>query len=71
MIHVFFIIVSYGSKWTILYKPINNLETIENVDRYDEDKYTKLYMNKYGRNNVRGGTYCKVTLSPEQEKVLD
>ena len=48
---------SNGSAWTNLYKPIKVLEIIPNCDNYDEDKYTRKYMDKYGIDNVRGGTY--------------
>jgi hypothetical protein len=46
-----------GSEWTKLYKPIKILELIPNCDDYDEDKYTYKYMDKYGIDNVRGGSY--------------
>jgi predicted GIY-YIG superfamily endonuclease len=42
-----------GSEWTKRYKPINVVEIIENADETDEDKYTKIYMKKYGIENVR------------------
>ena len=46
-----------GSEWTKLHKPIKILELIPNCDDYDEDKYTYKYMDKYGIDNVRGGSY--------------
>jgi hypothetical protein len=46
-----------GSEWTKLHKPIKILELIPNCDNYDEDKYTYKYMDKYGIDNVRGGSY--------------
>ena len=45
-----------GSAWTKLYNPIKIVELIPNCDDYDEDKYTRIYMDKYGINNVRGGS---------------
>ena len=51
-----------GSSWTKKYKPINILKLIPNCDNYDEDKYTKKYMDIYGINNVRGGSYCSINL---------
>lgn len=51
-----------GSSWTKKYKPIKLLELIPNCDDYDEDKYTKIYMDKYGINNVRGGSYTSIKL---------
>jgi hypothetical protein len=51
-----------GSEWTRLYKPIKILELIPNCDDYDEDKYTYKYMDKYGIDNVRGGSYTTLIL---------
>lgn len=54
---------SSGSQWTKKYKPINVLEIIPNCDDYDEDKYTIKQMEKYGIDNVRGGSFCEITLN--------
>jgi hypothetical protein len=51
-----------GSAWTSKYKPIKLLELIPNCDHYDEDKYTRIYMDKYGIDNVRGGAYVQLKL---------
>lgn len=53
---------SIGSAWTNLYKPIKLLEIIPNCNDYDEDKYTRMYMDKYGIDNVRGGSFCSIKL---------
>jgi len=53
---------SFGSQWTKKYKPKKVLKIIPNCDDYDEDKYTKIYMDKYGINNVRGGSYVQIKL---------
>jgi len=52
-----------GSAWTKKYKPISIMEIIPNCDDFDEDKYTLKFMEKYGINNVRGGTFCEIKLS--------
>ena len=52
-----------GSEFTKLYKPIKILEIYKNCDNFDEDKYTKVYMQKYGIDNVRGGSYTSIELS--------
>ena len=52
-----------GSAWTREYKPIKVIERRENVSRFEEDKMTKEYMEKYGIDNVRGGAYTQVDLS--------
>jgi len=46
-----------GSLWTQIYKPIKIEKVISNASIYDEDRYIKEYMYKYGIDNVRGGTY--------------
>ena len=61
----------YGSEWTRIHYPIKVIETKYNVDKYDEDKYTKLYMDKYGIDNVRGGSYVSVHLPEYQKKALE
>jgi hypothetical protein len=53
-----------GSEWTKKYKPIKVVEIIEG-DELDEEKYTLKYMEKYGINNVRGGSFCQIRLSEE------
>lgn len=60
-----------GSTWTKQHKPIEVIEVIPNCDKYDEDKYTKIYMDKYGVNNVRGGSYCTTKLDKNTLKHLD
>ena len=52
-----------GSAWTKKYKPIRLHQLIPDCDDYDEDKYTLIYMDKYGINNVRGGSFVQITLN--------
>jgi len=59
-----------GSEWTKKYKPIKILSEIIG-EPFDEEKYTLIAMDKYGIDNVRGGSYCKIDLSDfEKEKAL-
>ena len=60
-----------GSYWTIRYKPLKILQLIDNCDVYDEDKYTLKYMNKFGIDNVRGGSFTKIILSKEEIKIIN
>jgi len=53
---------SNGSSWTKLYKPIKMVELIPDCDDYDEDKYTRMFMDKYGIENVRGGSFVSIEL---------
>ena len=46
-----------ASAYTKKYKPVSVDQIIKNTSPFDEDKYVKEYMNKYGIDNVRGGTY--------------
>jgi hypothetical protein len=59
-----------GSSWTKKYKPIKVIELIENCNEFDEDKYTLMYMEKFGINNVRGGSFCEIKLSDEHISII-
>ena len=52
-----------GSEWTKKYKPKKVIELIPDCNDLDEDKYTLKYMEKYGINNVRGGSFCEIKLN--------
>lgn len=60
-----------GSEWTKKYKPLKVLELISNCDDYDEDKITRKYMDKYGINNVRGGSFVSIKLDESSLEILD
>ena len=61
---------SGGSLWTKKYKPIKLIELIPNCDAYVEDKYTIKYMEKYGINNIRGGSFCEIKLNDNNISTL-
>ena len=63
--------IGIGSEWTKLYKPISIIETLKTNNIFEEDKYTKMYMNKFGIENVRGGSYTKINLEEYQKKALE
>jgi predicted GIY-YIG superfamily endonuclease len=60
-----------GSAWTRLYKPISLDRIIPNASPFDEDKYTKEYMSKYGIDKVRGGSYVQVALSEADRRSIE
>jgi hypothetical protein len=61
---------SNGSEYTKLYKPINIIELKPDCDDYDEDKITRQYMDKYGIDNVRGGSFSSIKLDDSMLKTL-
>jgi predicted GIY-YIG superfamily endonuclease len=60
-----------GSSWTKKYKPIGVEKIIQNASHFDEDKFTKEYMAKYGIDNVRGGLYIELELDELQKETLN
>jgi predicted GIY-YIG superfamily endonuclease len=54
-----------GSAWTQIHEPIELLEVFNNASAYTEDQVTKRYMNRFGVENVRGGSYTQVNLDPK------
>jgi hypothetical protein len=59
-----------GSTWTKKYKPIQIYKIHEASSPFDEDKYTKMYMNEFGIDNVRGGLYVQENLDEIQKYTL-
>src|SRR5579872_1270364 len=61
-----------GSEWTKKYPLLDDclVETIPFTHELDEDMITKKLMLTHGVNNVRGGTYCTMTLNKEQKAML-
>jgi len=59
-----------GSAWTKKYNPIKLHELKPDCDNDDEDKITIQYMRKYGKDNVRGGSFCQIKLNKENETTL-
>lgn len=61
-----------GSVWTKKYKPQKIIDVIkyEKDDKYIEDKIVFDYMNKYGIENVRGGSFCQIKLGEEEKKLI-
>ena len=55
-----------GSSWTRKYPFEKLLRVFHNCDSYDEDKYTLKLIEKFGVDNVRGGSYISINLSQEE-----
>ena len=59
-----------GSFWTRKYHMKKVVEVIKNADKFDEDKYVLKYMDKYGVENVRGGSYSQMILNNDLQKCI-
>ena len=62
---------SISTEWTKLYRPLIVKEVIQDCDEYDVDKYTIKYMDKYGIDNVRGGSFCQDVLDYNTMTILE
>jgi hypothetical protein len=62
---------SCGSNWTNLHKPIELINIFNTSDNYDEDKYTLKYMEIFGIDNVRGGSFCQIELTDDIKKIIN
>lgn len=60
----------HGSFWTKKHKPLHIIIEHLNVSPFDEDKYVKEYMSRYGIDKVRGGSYVTDELTSEQINIL-
>ena len=58
--------------WTKKYNPIQIIDIIEfnEKDKFIEDNIVLEYMSKYGINNVRGGSFCKINLTEQEKKFI-
>lgn len=58
-----------GATWTTLHKPLHVVFK-EEGNVFDEDKHVVRLMNKYGIENVRGGTFSRVCLPYYQQNTI-
>lgn len=59
-----------GCDWTRKYKPLEIVAIIPRCSVFDEDKYTIEYMNNYGIDNVRGGTFASINLTQFETEMI-
>jgi predicted GIY-YIG superfamily endonuclease len=60
-----------GSAWTQMYKPLELYELLEVETGFEEDMVVKEMMSLYGIDNVRGGSYVRVTLGSNERELLE
>jgi len=60
-----------GCEWTKIHRVIKLEKSMMTDDDFQEDLWTKKYMQLYGIDNVRGGSYCQVLLHAEQIHFLE
>lgn len=63
--------INKGSMWTKKYSPIEIVDIVKTDDPFDEDKYTLKYMEKYGIDNVRGGSFTTIVLDESTMKHIN
>jgi predicted GIY-YIG superfamily endonuclease len=49
-----------GAKWTRLHKPVEVIEVVYPAGKTTENDTTKRYMEKFGADKVKGGSWCRV-----------
>ena len=59
-----------GSMWTKKYKPMSIHELKPDQPDSSEQIVTQEYMSKYGIDNVRGGPWCKISLTEPEKKMI-
>ena len=59
-----------GSAWTRLHPPVRVCETFESQDPLDDDKTTLKYMQTHWVDNVRGGSFCRTTLTTPEKNMI-
>lgn len=60
-----------GSSWTQIHKPVRVEAVLRNMSDFDEDRFVKEYMAKYGIDKVRGGAYANIHLDEIQKESVE
>lgn len=58
-----------GVDWVVRNRPLKVIECIPECDGFDQDKITLMYMDRYGIENVRGGSFSNLVLDASQIQV--
>lgn len=60
-----------GSNWTKKHKPIEVIEMSPQTNKFHEEFKTIDYMDKYGVENVRGGSFSEIILSTDNINTIN
>jgi hypothetical protein len=63
--------VGKGAEWTRKYPPECVQSIIRDASPFDEDRYVKEYMSKFGVDSVRGGSYSQTILDDAQKSAIE
>ena len=63
--------VGKGAEWTRKYPPVCIQQIIRDASPFDEDRYVKEYMSKFGVESVRGGSYSQTVLDGAQKSAIE
>lgn len=59
-----------SAAWVTLHGFVELENMFIDCNDFDEDKYVKMYMDLYGIENVRGGSYSKIKLSDAEKELI-
>lgn len=60
-----------GAEWTRRYPPVCVQSILRDASPFDEDRYVKEYMSKFGVDSVRGGSYSQTVLDDAQKSAIE
>lgn len=60
-----------GSVWTKKHPIVEVEKIIETEDNFQEDVWVKKYIEKYGIDHVRGGSYSEIVLDENQKRLIE
>jgi hypothetical protein len=63
--------VGKGAEWPRKYPPVCIQQILRDASPFDEDRYVKEYMSKFGVDSVRGGSYSQTVLDDGQKSAIE